>query len=136
MSWQTSLVKLADYEVEQLRKRLAAVLERRAEAELKLAMLHAEAEAETRRLATDADAGWYRLGYLEGWRGRRDQVMVELEGLASEEAGARDALAHAFEELKKYEQIAENAQMRARATEAKLETAAMDELGGRRLAIK
>ena len=136
MSWQTSLVKIADYEVEQLRKRLAAVLDRRAEAELRLAGLHVEAQSETRRIAADADSGWYRLGYLEGWRSRRDQVMAELAELASEEAGARDALTHAFEELKKYEQIAENAVMRARAADAKLETAAMDELGGRRLASR
>ncbi len=132
MSWQNSLVKIANYEVEQLRKRLTAILDRRAEAELKLARLHAEAEAEKRGFAVDADSGWYRLGYLEGWRGRRDQVLAELEALATEETGARDALSHAFEELKKYEQIAENAEIRAKAVEAKLETAAMDELGGRR----
>jgi len=132
MSWQTSLVKIADYEVEQRRKRLAAILDRRAVAELRLAALHAEAEAERRRVSGDADAGWFQMGYLEGWRARRDRVLAEIEGLALEEAGARDALTYAFEELKKYEQIAENAAVRARKAEAKLETAAMDELGGRR----
>src|ERR1700761_9029996 len=119
-NWRASLVKLAGFEVEQLRKRLMAVLDRRAEAELKLTLLHAESEGESRRLATDAEAGWYRLAYLEGWRARRDGLKAELATLASEEAGARDALARAFEEQKKYEQIEEDARQRAAREGARL----------------
>lgn len=130
--WRGSLVKLAGFEVEELRKRLMAVLDRRADAELRLALLHAESEGESRRLATDAEAGWYRLAYLEGWRGRRDGLKAELATLANEEAGARDALARAFEELKKYEQIEEDARLQAARAAAKLETAELDELGLRR----
>ncbi|HEY5411995.1 MAG TPA: flagellar export protein FliJ [Caulobacteraceae bacterium] len=132
MSWRESLVRLAGYEVEQLRKRLLEILDRRAGAELKLTLLHAEAEGESLRIASDAEAGWYRLAYLEGWRARRDGLKAEIEGTLSEEAGARDALARAFEELKKYEQIQEDARLQAVRAEAKLETAAMDELGLRR----
>jgi flagellar FliJ protein len=131
-NWRGSLVKLAGFEVEELRKRLMAVLDRRADAELRLALLHAESEGESRRLAADAEAGWYRLAYLEGWRGRRDGLKVELATLANEEAGARDALARAFEELKKYEQIEEDARQQAARTQARLETAELDELGLRR----
>ena len=54
--------------------------------------------------------------------------------LAGEEAGARDALARAFEELKKYEQIEEDARIAAVKLQAKLETAELDELGLRRAA--
>ena len=132
MSWRQSLVKLADFEVEQLRKRLMEILDRRAEAELKLTLLHAEAEGESRRLATDSEAGWYRLGYLEGWRGRRDRLKAEIVAIQGEEAGARDALARAFEELKKYEQIEEEARLQAQRAQAKIETAALDDLGLRR----
>ncbi len=134
--WRASLVKLAGFEVEELRKRLMAVLDRRADAELKLALLHAEAEGESRRLALDAEAGWYRLAYLEGWRARRDGLKAELVALDGEEAGARDALTRAFEELKKYEQIEEDARLQAVRTAAKLETAALDELGLRRAAAR
>ena len=102
MSWRDSLVRLADYEVEQLRVRLAEVVDRRVEAEVNLAMLHAEAESENYRAAADVEAGWYRLGYLEGWRTRRDQVQEQINVLLTEETGARDALAQAFEELKKF----------------------------------
>ena len=134
--WRASLVKLAGFEVEELRKRLLAVLDRRADAELRLALLHAEAEGESRRLATDAEAGWYRLAYLEGWRARRDGLKAELLALDGEEAGARDALARAFEELKKYEQIEEDARLQAVRVAAKLETAALDEMGLRRASAR
>jgi flagellar FliJ protein len=130
--WRASLVKLAGFEVEELRKRLMHILDRRAEAELKLALLHAEAEGENRRISSDAESGWYRLGYLEGWRARRDGLKAEIAAIESEEAGARDALSHAFEELKKYEQIEEDARLQAVRERAKVETAALDELGLRR----
>ena len=131
-NWRASLVKLAGFEVEQLRKRLLEILDRRADAELRLTLLHAEAEGESRRLAADAEAGWYRLAYLEGWRARRDGLKADIASIASEEAGARDALARAFEELKKYEQIEEEARLQAVRDAAKIENAALDDLGMRR----
>jgi flagellar protein FliJ len=136
MSWRQSLVRLASYEVEQLRKRLAEVIERRAEAEIRIALLEAEGEAEARKAAVDAESGWYRVGYLAGWRLRRDALRAELAALEAEEAGARDAVARAFEELKKYEQLEENAQIREAKAEAGRETAALDELGLRRRAAR
>ena len=132
MSWRNSLVRLAGYEVEQLRKRLAEVIERREQAEIRLLLLQAEAEAEARRAAADAQAGWHHLGYLAGWRLRRDALKAEIANIEAEEAGARDAVARAFEELKKYEQLEENARLEARKAEAQRETAALDELGLRR----
>ena len=136
MSWRASLVRIAGYEVEQLRKRLLEILDRRAGAELKLTLLQAEAEGESRQLAADAEAGWYRLAYLEGWRARRDGLKAEIEAIKNEEAGARDALSRAFEELKKYEQIQEDARLQAVRVQARLETAVLDELGLRRSAAR
>jgi flagellar export protein FliJ len=136
MSWRHSLVRLAGYEVEQLRKRLAEVIDRRAGAEIRLALLHAEGEAEARRATADADAGWHHLNYLAGWRVRRDAMTAEIAALEAEEGGARDAVARAFEELKKYEQLEENARLRAAKEEAGRETAALDELGLRRTAAR
>ena len=134
MNWRGSLVRIASYEVEQLRKRLGAIVERRAEAEMRLALLHAEAEAESRHAEIDAEAGWYRLGYLEGWRARRDATEAEIAAILAEEDGARDALAQAFEELKKFEQVAENAVEKTKAEAAKLEAVALDEVGSRKAA--
>lgn len=136
MSWQTSLVRIAEHEVEELRKRLVAIFEARTQAELKLAMLHAEAEAEKAHAVQDAEAGWYRLGYLDGWRIRRDQAQAAIAATEAEEQGCRDALAIAFENLKKYEQVADNAKLSATRERARLERIDLDELGQRGAARK
>ncbi|WP_374653580.1 flagellar export protein FliJ [Phenylobacterium sp.] len=134
MSWAQSLIKLSTYEVEVLQKRLAEIAERRMGAEMKLALLEAEGEAEAMRAREDAEAGWYQVGFWEGLRARKAMVQVDIDRIALEEAGARDALALAFEEQKKYEQVAENIRLAQRKEAARLETAALDELGLRRAA--
>ena len=134
MSWAQSLIKLSTYEVEVLQKRLAEIAERRMGAEMKLARLQAEGEAEALRAREDAEAGWYQVGFWEGLRARKAMVQVDIDRIALEEAGARDALALAFEEQKKYEQVAENIRLAQRKEAARLETAALDELGLRRAA--
>jgi flagellar FliJ protein len=48
-----------------------------------------------------------------------------------EEQGARDALIHAFEELKKVEHVAETARVAASKEAARRETAALDEMAQR-----
>lgn len=131
MSWQRSLVRLADHEVEELRKRLVEILDRKAQVELKLAMLHAEAEAEKAHATDDAHAGLYRIGYMEGWRLRRDAVLAAIAEIEAEEAGCRDALTTAFEHLKKYEQVEESALQTAAKDRARTERIALDELGQR-----
>jgi flagellar FliJ protein len=132
MGWRESLVRLADYEVEQLQTRLAEVVQRRTAAQMSIVVLHAEAEAECARAASDAEAGFYRVGYLQAWRTRRDIAQSELAAAEAEEAGARDALAQAFEEKKKYEQLMENAAAEARREAARADAAILDELGARR----
>lgn len=135
MSWTTSLIKLSTYEVEVLQKRLGEIQDRKQDAELRLTMLDAEAEAEAHHAKVDAEAGWYRAGWLQGLRGRKDRIVAEIAAIASEEAGARDALAHAFEEQKKYEQVAENHRLVQVKKASRLEAAAFDELGLRRVAV-
>ncbi len=129
MSWAQSLVKLSAYEVEVLQKRLGEIADRRVQAEMKLVMLAAEGEAEAENARRDAEHGWYQLGFLEGLRTRRALILADIAQIQIEEAGARDALALAFEEQKKYEQVAQGIRV-ARAKEtARQETAALDELG-------
>jgi flagellar FliJ protein len=134
MSWSTSLVKLSTYEVETHQKRLGEIVARKVGAELRLAALVAEGEAEADRARQDATAGWYQIGYAEGLRMRKAKAQAEIDAIAIEEMGARDALNLAFEEQKKYEQVVENAR-RAEAREAaRRETAAFDEMGLRKAA--
>ena len=134
MSWSRSLIKLATYEVETLQKRLAEVRDRKAAVEMKLAVLEAEGLAELSRADADPMAGLYRGAYVAALRERKDAVRAEIAGIEFEEQGARDALAAAFEEQKKYEQVAEQARLLEVKEQAKRDTAAMDELGLRKAA--
>ena len=69
MKWAHSLIRISNHQVEVLQKRLAVLAEARMNAEMKLVMLQAEAEVEAAHGDVDAQAGFYRLGFLQGWRG-------------------------------------------------------------------
>jgi len=132
MSWSRSLIRIATYEVETRQKLLSEIATRLAAAEARLAVLQAEGETEAVRARQDTSAGWYHIGFLDGLRVRKAAVQAEIDALAGEERAARDVLAQAFEEQKKYEQIAENTRLLEVKEAAKRETAALDELGLRR----
>ncbi|THD81089.1 MAG: flagellar export protein FliJ [Phenylobacterium sp.] len=134
MTWSQSLIKLATYEVEMLQKRLAEVRDRKQAAEMKLAMLEAEGLAEMSRADLDPMAGLYRVAFMAALRDRKEMARAEIAGIELEEQGARDALAAAFEEQKKYEQVAEQQRLLELKELARRETAAMDELGLRKAA--
>ena len=134
MSWAQSLIKLSSYEAEVLQKRLSEVVDRRVTAELRLALLEAEGEAEAAFCAEEAATGLYQPQFLEGLRRRKAQAQIAIDVVLIEEQGARDALAEAFEAQKKYEQIAENIAVGARKELGRREVLALDELGLRRAA--
>ncbi|HTX50734.1 MAG TPA: flagellar export protein FliJ [Caulobacteraceae bacterium] len=132
MRWADQLIKLSNFELELLQARLADVAERRQRSEMKLALLDAEGEAEMALARADPEAGWRIEGFVEGLRRRKLLVRRELELTANEEAGVRDAIAEAFETLKKYEQVADNARAVARREAARRDNAVLDEMGLRR----
>ena len=134
-SWAHSLIRISNYEVETLQKRLAEITARRASTEMRLAVLEAEAEVERERSRHDTQAGMLLAAYLSGWKARKAVAETDLAELDAEEAGARDALTAAFEELKKFEQVAETTRLNKLIAAAKRETAAFDELGLRRRAV-
>ncbi len=129
MSWQESLIKLATYEVETRQQQLAEITQRLADANTRLRVLVAEGQAEAKRALTDAEAGWYHIGYAEGAKIRKAAIQAEIDAIEMEERGARDALAEAFEEQKKYEQVAENARLAAAKEAGRRENAELDEVG-------
>jgi flagellar FliJ protein len=133
--WADSLIRISNHEVETLQKRLAEIVERRQTAEMKVATLDAQSELEAMQAEGDVEAGWYMIGFRQGSKIRRDQALLEIDQILIEEAGARDALSMAFENLKKYEHVAEAAKVAKIKLAGKLETAALDELGLRRVAV-
>jgi flagellar FliJ protein len=133
--WAASLIRISNHEVETLQKRLAEITERRMAAELRITMLDAEAEAEAKSAEGDASAGWYMIGYREGHKRRKADMLVQIDQCHAEEVGARDALSEAFENLKKYEHVAEQAKVLAAKKLGVFESAQMDELSIRRAAM-
>ena len=133
-AWAQSLIRISNYEVETLQKRLAEITARRASAEMRLAVLDAEVEIERERARADAEASMLLQAYVTGWKARKGAAEVDLVVVDAEEQGARDALTGAFEELKKFEHVAETTRLNAIIAASKRETAAFDEMGLRRRA--
>ena len=136
MKWARSLNRIADYEVETLQKRLAEVVSRRVEAEIRLTLLEAEAEAEAENARRDAEAAMLHPVFMKGWRERYERQTALIAEIGQEEEGARDALSRAFEEQKKYEHVTALAEAAAAKEAARRETAALDELGLRTAAAR
>ncbi|HEY8616983.1 flagellar FliJ family protein [Phenylobacterium sp.] len=131
-NWAQSLIKLSGFEVETLQKRLAEIGDRKRAHEMQYAMLVAQGEAEIAQCHPSTAGDLHR--FLEALKVRKGHVLAQIEIVTAEEAGARDALAQAFEEQKKYEHIAEQMRLGALKKQAKFEAAQMDELGLRKAA--
>ena len=133
-AWAQSLIRISNYEVETLQKRLAEITARRASAEMRIAVLDAEVEIERERARSDAEARLLLDAYMGGWKARRQVAEADVAEIEAEELGARDALTGAFEELKKFEHVAETTRLNALIAAGRKETARYDELGLRRRA--
>lgn len=133
-AWAQSLIRISNYEVETLQKRLAEVAARKAEAEMRVAVLDAEVEIERQNTRLDPTSGMMLQAYLKGWALKRADAEGVVAAVSAEEEGARDALTSAFEELKKFEHVAETTRLNKLLAAAKRETAAFDEMGLRRRA--
>ena len=133
-TWAQSLIRISNYEVETLQKRLAEISARKAEAEMRVAVLDAEAEIERENARLDPTSGMMLQAYLKGWALKRADAEGVVAAVSAEEEGARDALTGAFEELKKFEHVAETTRLNKLTAAAKREAAAYDEMGLRRRA--
>ena len=72
------------------------------------------------------------MGFVRGWLVRAEELKEKIALSHTEEAGARDALSRAFEDLKKFEHVAEMARVADLKEQDRRETAALDEMGLRR----
>jgi len=132
MTWAHSLIRVREFEIETLRKRLGSIMEAKTAAEMALVMLEAEAEAETAHARQHAEAGWYLVGFRQGWKLRQAKALADLKVVQMEEQGCRDALADGFTELKKVQMVAESQALAAAKVVAKRESAALDEIALRK----
>lgn len=132
--WAQSLIRISSYEVETLQKRLAEISTRRATSEMRLAVLDAEREMETENARACASSAPLLEAYLGGWKIRKSVAQSDLHTVEQEELGARDALMGAFEELKKFEHVAEATRLNQLVAAQRRESAVMDEQAIRRAA--
>ena len=132
MKWANSLIRLSNHEVETVQKRLAEIVARRWAVEVQIEALDAELAAERANKASYEEVGFYLAGFSEGARIRREALTAKHATILVEEEGAREAMAGAFENLKKYEHVAEAAKLAARKEAGRRETAELDELGLRK----
>jgi flagellar FliJ protein len=132
MRWADQLIKLSNFELELLQIRLADVVDRRERAEMRLVVLTAEGEAETELARADSEAARSLAAFRDGLKLRKAAVQREIDLALAEESGAREALAEAFETLKKYELVAEANRIAVARETARRETAVLDEMGLRR----
>jgi flagellar FliJ protein len=130
--WAKSLIRISTHEVEMIQIRVAEIAARRWAVEAQIAALDLEVADEVARTAESAEFGIYLIGFREGAKHRREALVAKAAEIEAEEAGARDALAEAFEALKKYEHVAQAAKVAAAKEENRRETAALDELGLRK----
>jgi len=130
--WAKSLIRLSTFEVETLQKRLAEVVTRRTHVEMKIATLDAEYELECVRATEDPTLSHSLSAYKRGFSHRRDALSAELDLIVREEDGVRDQMSRAFEDLKKFEHVAEMTNLKRIANDKKVEAAQMDEQALRR----
>ena len=129
MKWTGSLIRIAEHEIEGLRRRMAEIVERRVACEQGLLRLAEEAVSETIHACNNAESGWYLVGFRQGWQLRKDKALAELAAIQLEEQGARDALSKAYEGLKKVEHVAEATRLAEVKEAARRDGQALDELG-------
>jgi flagellar protein FliJ len=134
MRWADQLIKLSNFELEVLQTRLAQVVDRRERAEMRLVVLTAQGEAEIALARTDPEAARTLAAFREGLKLRKAVAQRDIDLAMVEESGARDALAEAFEKLKKYEHVAETNRVAVARESARRENAVLDEMGLRRAA--
>ena len=125
--WAKSLIRLSTFEVETLQKRLAEVVTRRTHVEMKIATIDAEFQLECVKAANDSALSHHLAAYKRGFKHRRDTFCADLDLIVHEEDGVRDQLGLAFEDLKKFEHVAEATKLRRDAAFKRAENAAMDE---------
>jgi len=134
MKWADQLIKLSNFELELLQTRLSQIVERRERAEMKLVVLTAEGESESAFARNDPEAARGLAAFREGLKLRKEAAQRDIDLALVEERGARDALAEAFETLKKYELVAQNNRIAVAKETTRRENAVLDEMGLRRAA--
>jgi flagellar FliJ protein len=132
MSTLETLIRLSQNRTEERQRLLKSALDAEAETQGRLDALAASVVAEkTAALADPMMAAGLPL-YLARAKAEREALEIELQQRSQAAAAARDALAEAFEEQKKYEISKDRRDARLTAEQGRKEQAFLDEIALRK----
>ena len=129
MKSRETLIRLRKFQVDEKRRKVAQIESMIAEFERMAADLDREIKAEQERAGIHDPAHFAYPTYAKAAMQRRENLVRSAEDLKVQLDDAKNALADAFEELKKVEMLDERDQMRERAEEAAREQADLDAIG-------
>lgn len=125
-----TLIRLAKFDVDEKRRVLAALQNREEAILADIAAADAQLEFERQAAAADpAGVGFIFSNFLQAWKGRRADLVRNLDMVRKEIEVARDDLAEAFRQQKSYEVTQANREKREREEEAHKEQIVLDEIG-------
>jgi flagellar export protein FliJ len=129
MKSRETLIRLRKFQVDEKRRRVAQIEGMIAEFDRMAAELEREIKAEQDRAGIHDPAHFAYPTYAKAAMQRRDNLVRSGDELKVQLDDAKNALADAFEELKKVEMLDERDQARERADEAAREQAELDAIG-------
>jgi flagellar FliJ protein len=129
MSDLKGLIRLARWQVDERRRELATLEEFAAKLAEERRRLEAEDERERAAATASPEAAFSYPAYARVMRERRLKLQQSQDEVAGQVARGRDALAEAFQDLKRYELAAEHRAKLAEQREARRQQQTMDDLG-------
>jgi flagellar export protein FliJ len=129
MKSRETLIRLRKFQVDEKRRKVAQIETMIAEFERMAGELEREIKAEQDRAGIHDPAHFAYPTYAKAAMQRRENLVRSADDLKVQLDDAKNALADAFEELKKVELLDERDQARERAEEAAREQAELDAIG-------
>jgi flagellar protein FliJ len=129
MKSRETLIRLKKFQVDEKRRKVAQIEAMIADFDRMAVDLEREISTEQERAGIHDPAHFAYPTYAKAAMVRRDNLKRSADELKGQLEDARNALAEAFEELKKIELLDERDQMRERASENAREQAEMDSIG-------
>lgn len=129
MKSRETLIRLKKFQVDDKRRRVAQIEAMIAEFDRMAAELEREIQSEQERTGIHDPAHYAYPTYAKAAIVRRDNLKHSTEELRAQLVDAREALAEAYEELKKVELLDERDHLRERAQDSAREQAELDGIG-------
>jgi len=123
-----TLIKLNKRTLDDLRRKMTALENQKAQLEQAIVNLRQEVETEMHLASQRPEMGNFFGGFAKRMRQRELDLHAEIAKVEQQMLALAEEISIAFTELKKYEIALENAKQRAREVAARRETEAMDEI--------